>query len=94
VKREHEIRAFVSKPYWLVHATFDPRYTGIWFEGKEPHLADMARANEIALKVTGKAGVVASIESKEQSEHAPLLYDLTSLQRDANRRFSRSMRKR
>ena len=93
VKREREIQAFVPEPYWLVHARFDPRYEGLWFEGDEVRLADGKRADEIVAKVAGKEGVVESVERKEQSERAPLLYDLTSLQRDANRRFGFSARR-
>jgi DNA topoisomerase III len=87
VKREREIQAFVPEPYWLVHATFDPRYRGLWFEGDETRLKDGKRADGIVERVSGKRGRVESVERKEQSESAPLLYDLTSLQRDANRRF-------
>jgi DNA topoisomerase III len=93
VKREREIQAFVPAPYWLVHASFDPRYHGLWFEGDETRLKDGKRADEIVEKVTGKTGQVESVERKEQSERAPLLYDLTSLQRDANRRFGFSARR-
>jgi DNA topoisomerase III len=93
VKREREIQAFVPEPYWLVHATFDPRYEGLWFEGEETRLKDGKRADEIVEKVKGKKGRVESVERKEQSERAPLLYDLTSLQRDANRRFGFSARR-
>ena len=93
VKREREIQAFVPEPYWLVHAQFDPRYEGLWFEGGETRLKEAKRAEEIAAKVSGKDGVVESVERKEQSERAPLLYDLTSLQRDANRRFGFSARR-
>ena len=93
VKREREIQAFVPEPYWLVHATFDPRYEGLWFEGDENRLKDGKRADEIVEKVKGKKGRVESVERKEQSERAPLLYDLTSLQRDANRRFGFSARR-
>src|SRR5580765_5285708 len=93
VKREREIQAFVPEPYWLVHAEFDPRYEGLWFEGDETRLKEAKRAEEIAAKVSGKDGVVESVERKEQSERAPLLYDLTSLQRDANRRFGFSARR-
>ena len=93
VKREREIQAFVPEPYWLVHAQFDPRYEGLWFEGDETRLKEAKRAEEIATKVSGKDGVVESVERKEQSERAPLLYDLTSLQRDANRRFGFSARR-
>ncbi|HET9323897.1 MAG TPA: DNA topoisomerase 3 [Gaiellaceae bacterium] len=93
VKREREIQAFTPEPYWLVHATFDPRYQGLWFEGEETRLKDGQRADEIVEKVTGKTGRVESVERREQSERAPLLYDLTSLQRDANRRFGFSARR-
>jgi DNA topoisomerase III len=93
VKREREIQAFVPEPYWLVHAQFDPRYEGLWFEGEETRLKDGKRADEIGAKVSGADGVVESVERKEQSERAPLLYDLTSLQRDANRRFGFSARR-
>jgi DNA topoisomerase-3 len=96
VKREREIQAFVPEPYWLVHAQFDPRYEGLWFEGEETRIMGEGgdkRAEEIATKVSGADGVVESVERKEQSERAPLLYDLTSLQRDANRRFGFSARR-
>src|SRR5204862_3440139 len=93
VKREREIQAFVPEPYWLVHAQFDPRYEGLWFEGDETRLKEAKRADEIAAKVAGKDGTVESVERKEQSERAPLLYDLTSLQRDANSRFGFSARR-
>jgi len=93
VKREREIQVFVPEPYWLVHAQFDPRYEGLWFEGDETRLKDGKRADEIAAKASGAEGVVESVERKEQSERAPLLYDLTALQRDANRRFGFSARR-
>ena len=104
VSREREIQAFVPEPYWLVHASFDPRYEGLWFDpvkaddkdtptGQETWLREAERAEEIVTKVSGKTGTVESVERKEQSERAPLLYDLTSLQRDANRRFGFSARR-
>jgi DNA topoisomerase-3 len=94
VKREREIQAFEPQPYWLVHATFEPRYSGLWFEGEETRIfGDPERAPAIVEKVKGKDGVVESVERKEQKESAPLLYDLTSLQRDANGRFGFSARR-
>ncbi|HEY7148848.1 MAG TPA: DNA topoisomerase 3 [Gaiellaceae bacterium] len=104
VAREREIQAFVPEPYWLVHATFDPRYEGLWFDpvkaddkdtptGQETWLKEGDRAQEIVDKVSGKTGTVEDVERKEQSERAPLLYDLTSLQRDANRRYGFSARR-
>src|SRR5262249_3877874 len=69
-------------------------YSGMWFEGDETRIfGDLTRAEQIVEKVTGKDGTVESVERKEQSERAPLLYDLTSLQRDANRRFGFSARR-
>src|SRR5512133_3333939 len=94
VKREREIQAFTPEPYRLVRAQFDPRYEGMWFEGDETRIfGDLARAEQIVDKVTGKDGTVEQMEQKEQSERPPLLYDLTSLQRDANRRFGFSARR-
>ena len=94
VKREREIQAFVPEPYRLIHAGFDPRYSGLWFEGDETRIfGELARAEQIVAKVRDKDGVVESVERKEQSERAPLLYDLTSLQRDANRRYGFSARR-
>ena len=104
VKREREIQAFVPEPYWLVHAQFaeaslampsDRSYQGLWFDGKDATriFGDPNRADEIVAKVSGKDGIVEKVERKEQSERAPLLYDLTSLQRDANRRFGFSARR-
>jgi DNA topoisomerase III len=94
VKREREIQAFTPEPYRLVRARFDPRYEGLWFEGDETRIfGDLGRADQIVAKVTGKDGTVEKLEQKEQSERPPLLYDLTSLQRDANRRFGFSARR-
>ncbi len=104
VRREREIQAFVPEPYWLVHASFDPRYEGLWFDplkaddkdtptGQETWLKEAERADEIVTRVSGKTGTVDSVERKEQSQSAPLLYDLTSLQRDANSRFGFSARR-
>ena len=78
VKREREIQAFVPEPYWLVHGTFDPRYQGLWFDGKDETriFGDPNRADEIVAKVEGKDGIVEKVERKEQSERAPLLLSL------------------
>src|SRR5437588_6550333 len=94
VKREREIQAFVPEAYRLIHATFQPPYQGLWFEGDETRIfGDLERADRIAAKVSGQDGTVEKVERKEQSERAPLLYDLTSLQRDANRRYGFSARR-
>jgi DNA topoisomerase III len=98
VRREREIQAFVPVPYWLVHGTFEAPsragYTGLWFspelgetERDQSRIKDAQRADAVVATVSGKDGTVKSVVRKEQTERAPLLYDLTSLQRDANGRF-------
>src|ERR671924_521909 len=79
VKREREIQAFVPEPYWLVRAAFQPLYEGLWFERDETRIKKAARADEIVERVSSNDGVVDSVERKEQSERAPLLYDLTAI---------------
>jgi DNA topoisomerase-3 len=94
VKREREIQAFVPEAYRLIHGTFQPPYQGLWFEGDETRIfGDLTRADAIVAKVSGQDGTIEKVERKEQSERAPLLYDLTSLQRDANRRYGFSARR-
>jgi DNA topoisomerase-3 len=94
VNREREIQAFVPEAYRLIHGTFQPPYQGLWFEGDETRIfGDLSRADAIVAKVSGQDGTIEKVERKEQSERAPLLYDLTSLQRDANRRYGFSARR-
>ena len=99
VEREAKIKKFVSRDYWEVLGTFDAaagQYGGRWFEEKfaksddeqlkPERIWDAARAEQIKAKCLGKPGVVTE-ESKPTTSMSPLLYDLTSLQRDANSRF-------
>ena len=104
VEREEKIRAFRPRGYWEVHGTFRARggeYAGRWFDEKwtksdDPdaraeRLWEEAKAAAIAAKCAGKPGVVTE-EAKPTTQGAPLLYDLTSLQREANGRFGLSAR--
>ena len=97
-RREEEIRAFVPEPYWLVDATFetvdDPRrYTGRFHAGAQPRLKTAEEAEAIVAAVQGGRGTITKLEKTKRSEKAPLLYDLTSLQREANTRFGFSARR-
>src|SRR5690349_18035842 len=97
-RREEEIRAFVPEPYWLVDATFetvdDPRrYSGRYHAGAQPRLATAEEAAAIVAAVEGGRGEITKLEKTKRSEKAPLLYDLTSLQREANTRFGFSARR-
>ena len=99
-RREEEIRAFVPEPYWLVDARFEPsgdggrRYEGRFHAGAKPRLASAAEASAIvgAVEAAG-AGEITKVEKREQTEKPPMLYDLTSLQRDANTRHGFSARR-
>ena len=100
-RREEEIKAFVPEPYWLVDATFEapaldgePRvYEGRFHMGAKPRLATEAEALAIVEACQGKPGTITKLDKKEQRERAPMLYDLTSLQRDANTRYGFSARR-
>jgi DNA topoisomerase-3 len=99
-RREEEIRAFKPEPYWLVDATFEPtegergrRYQGRYHAGAKPRLASADEAEAIVAAVRGRPGTITSLETSTRKERAPLLYDLTSLQRDANTRYGFSARR-
>ena len=99
-RREEEIRAFKPEPYWLVDATFEPsagepgrRYEGRFHAGAKPRLQTAEEADAIVAAVRDQAGEITKLETSTKKERAPLLYDLTSLQRDANTRFGFSARR-
>ncbi|MBA3254983.1 MAG: DNA topoisomerase III [Burkholderiaceae bacterium] len=99
VEREDKIRKFVARDYWEVRAAFDAKaggYEGRWFDTKFKKNEDVdARAERlwegqkaaaIADACRGKSGT-ATEEAKPSTQLAPLLFDLTSLQREANSKF-------
>ena len=104
--REQLIIDFVPETYFLIEgefATIDPSgrtYKGMWFDhnkNKSDNRATWAGTQEEAearvAKVRGARGTVFSTEIKKRSVRPDLLFDLTSLQRDANRRFGYSARR-
>ncbi|MBN1419819.1 MAG: DNA topoisomerase 3 [Planctomycetes bacterium] len=105
VDRELAILAHRPVPYWRVKARFqapDHEYEGTWFdpafrsdggpEARDDRIFDEARAEAIVEKVRGKPGVAGETR-RASRETAPPLFDLTSLQREANRRFGFSARR-
>jgi len=99
VEREEKIRKFVSRDYWEIHGTFGARagaYLGKWFnpqwkknedaEMRADRVWSLAEAQAIAQAARGKPAVVTE-ESKPTTQASPLLFDLTSLQREANGKF-------
>lgn len=87
VKRRKEIEAFKPEKFATLTADFGD-YRGTWFSEKldpDTHLPDKEAAQKIAAQVKGKEGRVISAVTERKRELPPQLYDLTSLQRDANR---------
>jgi DNA topoisomerase III len=96
-RREEEIRAFRPEPYWIVDARFaaagERLYEGRYHAGPQPRVASAGEAAAIVAACRGIEGTISKLEKTRRRERAPLLYDLTSLQRDANSRFGFSARR-
>ena len=106
VERDQQIKSFVPKGYWEVHATFAANagtYPGRWFnedfskdqanpDAKAERLWDRETASALEAKCRGKNGVVTE-EKKPTSQVSPLLYDLTTLQKEANGRLGLSAKR-
>ncbi|MGQ0544665.1 MAG: DNA topoisomerase III [Betaproteobacteria bacterium] len=99
VEREDKIRAFTPRDYWEVHARFQAKageYPGRWFypkfkrdedsESKSERIWEERKTVAVVDACRGKAGT-ATEETKPSTQLSPLLFDLTSLQREANARF-------
>ncbi|MDP2368703.1 DNA topoisomerase III [Rhodoferax sp.] len=100
VEREEQIRSFISRDYWEIHASFAAQagtYPAKWFDPQHKRDVDDAEkradrvwthreAQAIADAVRGQPATVTE-ESKPTMQASPLLFDLTSLQREANGKF-------
>ena len=90
-QREQEIREFVPKPYYTVTAAAG----GVVYTWKDEksvgtRISDPEKAKQIAEKAKRYPLVLQNVEKKKKQKEAPLLYDLTELQRDASARFGYS----
>lgn len=92
VKRYHEIANFKPEEYFTLTADFGD-YSGQWFdptnsdEKKNSRIPDKKTADQLAKQIRGKEALVKSVSAEAKKELPPQLYDLTSLQRDANRKL-------
>jgi DNA topoisomerase-3 len=68
-------------------------YEGRYHAGANPRIKSADEAAEVVRACEGQTGEITKLEKTERKERAPLLYDLTSLQRDANSRFGFSARR-
>lgn len=104
-ERETKIRGFVPRPYFEVFGDFGVaagNYRGRWFDqafkkgadedARAERIWEKEKAEAIVAKCTGKPGIIEE-EKKPATQASPLLYDLTTLQREANSRFSLSARR-
>ena len=96
-RREEEIRAFIPEAYWLVDAKFAAddgrKYEGRYHAGAKPRIEKQASADEIVAAVKGQRGKITKLDKTKKTEKPAMLYDLTSLQRDANTRFGFSAKR-
>jgi DNA topoisomerase-3 len=93
-QRDKEIKSFVPETYYEVQGNFGD-YIGTWFnnETKETKILNKEKAEEIVNKVKGKEGRIKKVQKEEKRLPHPLLYDLTELQRDANKIYGFSAKK-
>ncbi|MDM5226968.1 DNA topoisomerase III [Cytobacillus sp. NJ13] len=92
MERETFIQKFVPKEYWTIRAQIGPLQAD-WEKNGEKRSFSKEAADGVLAKVQGQKAVIQSINRKEKTEPQPLPYDLTELQRDANKRFGFSAKK-
>ena len=83
VKRQHEIKNFVPKPYWALKT----KYREVTFAVTEGKFDEKEKAEEALQKISGEPFTVTDISAKKGNELPPRLYDLTSLQVDCNKKY-------
>jgi len=94
VERENEIKKFTPKDYWTINAKAD-EFTLKWLnkDSNQTRTFDKNKADNVAAKIAGQSGKVIDVVKDAKKELPPLAYDLTELQRDANRKYGYSAKK-
>ncbi|NHM29203.1 DNA topoisomerase III [Neobacillus terrae] len=90
VKREREIENFKSEPFWEVQAKFKingKKYIGKWEKDGETRIKSKEMAEKIAAFCVDKPAAVAKVQAETKEFLPPLLYNLSALQAEANKRF-------
>lgn len=90
VQRENEIKKFVPKEYYTIEADIGKLFVS--WRNKDGGLStfDRDKAERISKEIKGKPFKLTSLRSSDKQTYAPMLYDLTELQRDANRLYGYS----
>lgn len=86
VQRQDEIDNFESEPFYEVQAITE-NFTSTWFNEEGTRIKEKEKAEEIIAKCSDKEAVITKVSKKKSSTERPLLYDLTELQRDGNRKY-------
>ncbi len=89
VSRQKEIDEFVSQPFYEVVAECE-MFQATWFNKNGTRIDQPEKAEAIVNKCKNKEGIITKIKTKRATVERPLLYDLTELQRDGNRRYGYS----
>ena len=90
VRREEEIKKFVPKEFWGISAKL-PGFQAYWRDSKgNASIFDKEKAEELVKKLENKQAVLTRVEKTRKFTQPPAAYDLTELQRDANKKYAYS----
>lgn len=87
VERENEIKQFIPKDYWSINALTKGIFLRWQDKNGQTRIFDKLKAEALVSKLTSQTGEVVEVKKEGKKEFPPLAYDLTELQRDANRKF-------
>lgn len=86
VERQQAIENFQSAPYYQLQGHFGS-IRALWHRGTVNRIEQKEEALKLQRELTGMDGTVTKLDTSRKNEDRPLLFDLTELQREANRRF-------
>ena len=89
-EREKQIKEFKPKDFWTVSAK-TANFSALW-KGKDgqTRFNNREEAEHLAVKIEGKEGIITQVDKAHRRKLPPAAYDLTELQRDANKKFAYS----
>lgn len=90
VNREEEIKKFLPKDYWVLRADLGKFFVTYHDERKQTGIFDSQKAKALSEKIKNQSFTVSQVKTTKGTIPPPLLYDLTELQRDANKKYQMS----
>lgn len=88
--RENEIKKFVPVNFWNLNAVIGGVKTARYSKNSDSRIFNEEVARELAVKIEGKTAIVTKVEKNYKHQPPPPAYDLTELQRDANKKYAYS----